>query len=72
MQYYYSSKYPDERGIIKVHAEGCKDLPDVLGRVYLGIYPNGNMALSSVKEKLQVSRAKICKCCLEENVYSET
>ena len=70
MQYYYSSKEPDALGVIRIHGENCKDLPHVLSRIYLGIYPNANLALTSVKEKLQLTRVKICKCCLEENVFS--
>ena len=71
MQYYYSSKVPDARGVIRIHAESCKELPDVLARVYLGIYPNGNLALSSVKEKLQLTKVKVCKCCTEQDVFAE-
>ncbi|MCH4821866.1 hypothetical protein ML462_01660 [Gramella lutea] len=71
MQYYYSSKKPNALGIVKVHAENCKDLPDVLGRIYLGIFPNGNLALASVREKFQLTNAKICSCCVDQNVFSE-
>ena len=65
MQYYYSSKNPDTRGVIRVHAEKCQDLPDVLARIYLGIFPNSGLAMSSAKEKLQLTKVKVCVCCTD-------
>lgn len=71
MQYYYSSKNPDERGFIRVHAENCKGLPDVLARIYLGIFPNSILAMGSAKEKLQLTRVKVCQCCMENDMISK-
>lgn len=65
MKFYYSGKNPDVRGTIMVHADDCKSLPEVLERIYLGIYPNPNLAILSAKEKLQLTRVKVCKCCAQ-------
>lgn len=70
MQYYYSSKNPDSLGIIRVHAENCANLPEVLGRIYLGIYPNGNLAVASAREKLQLTKVRVCNCCTEQDLVS--
>ncbi len=45
MQYYYSGKNPDVQGVIQVHADNCKDLPEIIERIYLGIFPNANLAI---------------------------
>ena len=63
MKFYYSGKNPDAQGAIMVHADDCKQLPDVLERIYLGIYANGDLAITSAIEKLQLTRVRICKCC---------
>ncbi|MUP44424.1 hypothetical protein E0K83_01525 [Gramella sp. BOM4] len=63
MKFYYSGKTPDARGAVQVHSEDCQSLPDILGRIYLGLFPNGNMALDTAKTKFQISKARICKCC---------
>ncbi|SDS13127.1 hypothetical protein [Gramella sp. MAR_2010_147] len=63
MKFYYSGKSPDIHGVIMIHADDCKSLPDVLNRVYLGIFPNGNLATSSAIVKLQLSKVNICSCC---------
>lgn len=63
MKFYYSGKNPDVRGTIMVHADDCESLPEVLDRIYLGIYPNSHLAILSAKEKLRLSRVKVCKCC---------
>ncbi|MBT8294913.1 MAG: hypothetical protein KJO51_00685 [Gramella sp.] len=65
MQYYYTSRKPDAQGAISVHAEKCRDLPHVLSRIYLGIYPNGSLAKQSAIENLQLTKVRICKCCLD-------
>ncbi|QYA24267.1 hypothetical protein G3I01_01650 [Gramella sp. MT6] len=65
MQYYYTRKNPDARGVIQVHADRCKDLPEILERVYLGIFPNSSLAMNSAKEKLQLTKVRICTCCME-------
>lgn len=64
MQYYYSSKRPDSHGVIRVHGENCQELPDILTRIYLGIFPNGNLAMLSAREKFQLEKVKVCRCCL--------
>ncbi|WP_156888641.1 hypothetical protein [Christiangramia echinicola] len=65
MQYYYSSKNPDSLGVIRVHAEKCRELPDVLTRIYLGIFPNSSLAISTAKEKLQLTKVRVCNCCVD-------
>lgn len=65
MKFYYSGKSPNTQGVILVHADDCSSLPDVLERIYLGIFPNGNLAITSAREKLQLTKVKICKCCGE-------
>ena len=65
MQYYYTSKNPDARGVISVHAEKCKELPHVLSRIYLGLYPNVHLAMQSAKENLQLTKVRVCNCCLD-------
>ncbi|MUP42036.1 hypothetical protein [Christiangramia aestuarii] len=70
MQYYYSSKKPDIGGHIRVHAQNCVELPDILARIYLGIFPNSNLAVASAREKLQLTRVKVCNCCTDQDLIS--
>ncbi|MDR5589452.1 hypothetical protein [Christiangramia sp. SM2212] len=63
MKFYYSGKQPDAYGVIRVHAETCKSLPDILGRIYIGMFPNGNLAMETAKNELQLAKVKVCKCC---------
>lgn len=64
MKFYYSGKQPDVQGIIMVYADSCKNLPDVLGRIYIGMFPNSNLAMETAQKKLQLAKVKICKCCI--------
>jgi len=64
MKFYYSGKVPDAWGDIMVYADNCKSLPDVLERVYIGIFPNSFLAIENAQQKLQLSKVKICKCCV--------
>lgn len=63
MKFYYTGKEPDLKGVIWIHAETCKSLPDVLGRIYLGMFPNGYLAIETAKAKLQLAKVNVCKCC---------
>lgn len=65
MKFYYSAKNPDFRGKFMIHGDDCNDLPDVLERVYLGIFPNATLALTKAQEHLQLDKLGICKCCSE-------
>lgn len=63
MKFYYSGKNPDPQGAIRVHADDCKSLPEVLERIYIGIFANGNLAMETAQKKLQIPKVKLCKCC---------
>ncbi|MCG9970873.1 hypothetical protein [Christiangramia crocea] len=65
MKFYYSGKNTNTQGVIMVHSEDCKALPDVLQRIYIGMFPNSNLAITSAKQKLQLTRVKVCTCCVE-------
>lgn len=63
MKFYYSSRNPDQNGMIRIHGQDCKDLPDVLARVYLGMFANGNLAMQKAQKNFQINDIVICKCC---------
>lgn len=65
MKFYYSGKNPNPQGVIMVHADDCKELPDVLERIYIGIFANGNLAIDSAREKFQLTKVRLCRCCME-------
>ena len=65
MKFYYSGKNPNAKGVVMVHADDCKTLPDVLERIYIGIFANGNLAMTTAQEKLQITKIRLCKCCYE-------
>ncbi|AVR45444.1 hypothetical protein C7S20_09265 [Christiangramia fulva] len=65
MKFYYSAKNPDHNGMIRVHGEDCKELPDVLDRVYLGIFANGDLAKKKAQQNLLVTNIIVCKCCYD-------
>lgn len=63
MKFYYSAKNPDQRGMIRVHGDDCKELPEVLERVYLGIFANANMAMEKAQKNHQITNIIVCECC---------
>ena len=63
MKFYYLNKNSNPQGLLMVHADSCTRLPDILSRVYLGIFPNSLLAINAAKDQFQVEKAAICKCC---------
>lgn len=64
MKFYYLSKSSNSQGMVYVHADSCTKLPDILSRVYLGIFPNSLLAMDAAKDQFQVEKAAVCKCCI--------
>ncbi|APG60329.1 hypothetical protein [Christiangramia salexigens] len=70
MKFYYSNKIAAPGGSTLIHSDGCQNLPGILEREYLGMFPNGILASCSAIEKLKSAKVKVCKCCADKDSVS--
>lgn len=61
-EYYYISKPSELNGVVLLHAAGCKSLPDINNRIFLGTFyhPLDAMKIAKFKDP----DARPCRECL--------